>query len=360
MLTTRGHPTRTYLRPAALHVGTDAHGLITAGRGLPVLGGRLACSLFERIVWNEADDLSSEWLPAEALAPESKTLARLSAARPPPFDRPRLMGVLNVTPDSFSDGGEHQEVEAAVAHGLRLVAEGADIVDVGGESTRPGAREVPAADELRRVLPVVEHLAAAGVYVSIDTRKPEVMRAAVAAGARIINDVSGLSHDPASVETAAATGAGIVLMHMQGTPETMNLGPRYRHCALEVFDHLAQRIAACEAAGIARERLIVDPGLCFGKHEPENLDLLRNLALFHGLGVPVLLGVSRKGWTAAIEAGWPPRERLPATLAATLWALHHGIQLFRVHDVAAHRQLLTAWSALADPEVGQVGFGERA
>lgn len=345
---------RHYLRPAALHLGVEAHLLAAAGRARPILGGRLACSLFERIDWPEGGEPASAWLPAGSVGPEA---ARLATPRPAPFHRPRLMGIVNATPDSFSDGGLHADVEAAVAHGLKLAAEGADVVDVGGESTRPGAREVPAGEELRRVLPVVERLAAKGVTVSIDTRKAAVMRAAVAAGARVINDVSGLAHDPESLGVAAGCEAFVVLMHMQGTPETMNLAPRYRRCALEVFDHLAARVEACEAAGIARQRLIVDPGLCFGKHEPENLDLLRNLALFHGLGVPVLLGASRKGWAAALETGWPAERRLPSTLATTLWALNQGIQLFRVHDVAEHRQLLTAWEALAglEPEGDTTG-----
>jgi dihydropteroate synthase len=198
---------------------------------------------------------------------------------------------------------------------------------------------------------VVERLAAAGVTVSIDTRRAAVMRAAVAAGAKVINDVSGLAHDPGSLEAAAASGAAwVVLMHMRGTPETMNAAPSYRHPELEVRDELASRILACRAAGIDRARLIVDPGLCFGKNEPENLSILNNLALFHGLGCPVTLGASRKGWTAALEAGWPAKARLPATLAAALAALGQGVQLLRVHDVAAHRQLLTAWSALAGAE----------
>jgi dihydropteroate synthase len=315
-----------------------------------MLGGRLACSLLEEIAWPENGEPTRRWLNADAFDRRNPLLERFTRTRPPPFDRPRLMGILNVTPDSFSDGGEHAEAGAAVARGLRLAAEGVDVVDVGGESTRPGAAEVPVEEELRRVLPVVEGLAAAGVTVSIDTRKAAVMRAAVAAGARIINDVSGLGHDPGSLEAAAESGALVVLMHMRGTPATMNLAPCYRHCALEVFDELAARIEACIAAGIGHERLVVDPGLCFGKHEPDNLDLLRNLALFHGLGTPVLLGASRKGWIAAIEAGWTPKERLPSTLAATLWALNQGVQVFRVHDVAAHRQLLTAWQALADPD----------
>jgi dihydropteroate synthase len=348
---------RAYLRPGALHWEPEAAELIALGRAVPLLGGRTACSLFERIAWPEGAAPQSRYVRATELTQDDRLPPALTRARAAPFDRPRLMGILNVTPDSFSDGGEHAEAGAAVARGLWLAAEGADVVDVGGESTRPGAVEVPAEEELRRVLPVVEALAAAGVTVSIDTRKAAVMRAAVAAGARIINDVSGLGHDPGSLEAAAESGAVVVLMHTRGTPATMNLAPRYRRCALEVFDELAARIEACAAVGIGRERLVVDPGLCFGKHEPDNLDLLRNLALFHGLGTPVLLGASRKGWTAAIETGWAPKERLPSTLAVTLWALNQGIQVFRVHDVAEHRQLLTAWRALADPDTMQDAAG---
>ena len=233
------------------------------------------------------------------------------------------MGILNVTPDSFSDGGAHADAVGGVAHGLRLVAEGADIVDVGGESTRPGCRAGAgrggaAAGPARRA----RRWPRQGVTVSIDTRKAAVMEAAVAAGAAIINDVSGLTHDPRGLEVAAAaSSAFVVLMHMAGEPATMNLAPSYEQCALEVFDWLAARVAACEAAGIARDRIIVDPGLCFAKHEPHNLDVLRHLALFHGLGCPILLGASRKGWTAAIEPEWPAGERLPASLAAAQWAL---------------------------------------
>lgn len=344
-------PPRFYLRPAALHAGHELTALVAAGRALPLLGGRLGCSLFELIVRHADATLERCWLRPDELPRHQPAIAtllgRMQAPRRPPLDRPRLLGVVNVTPDSFSDGGAHLAADAAVAHGLALAEAGADMVDVGGESTRPGAEPVPEAEELRRVLPVVERLAANGVAVSIDTRKAAVMRAALKAGATIINDVSGLGFDPASLETAAGSDARVVLMHMQGEPATMNLAPAYRHCALEVFDHLEARIAACVAAGIARERLVVDPGLCFGKDEPHNLDLLRHLALLHGLGCPVLLGVSRKGFTAAIETGWPPKARLPSTLAATMQALIQGIQLFRVHDVAEHRQFLAAWAALS-------------
>ena len=338
-----GNP-HSYLRPAALHVGPEAGRLLASGRAEPLLGGTFACSMVESIAWAPDQPRRSQWLAAGVVAwPEA-----WRAARPAPFDRPRLMGVVNVTPDSFSDGGRHAGIAAAVEHGLRLAGEGATIVDVGGESTRPGAEPVPVAEELWRVLPVVEALTAGGVTVSIDTRKAAVMAAAVSAGAAIINDVSGLTFDPDATRVAAESGAFVVLMHMAGKPATMNLAPSWEQCALQVYDWLAGRIAACFAAGIGRERLIVDPGLCFGKHEPDNLDLLRNLTLLHGLGCPVLLGASRKGWTAALETGWTATERLPATLVAAQLALGQGVQLLRVHDVAAHAQLLTAWRALAD------------
>lgn len=315
--------------------------------GTPLLGGRLLCDRVEVIEWRLGKPRASTWHDAD----EIDWPAAFAAPRPPPFDRPRLMGILNVTPDSFSDGGTYADPDRAIGHGLRLAREGADIVDVGGESTRPGATPVPVEEELRRVVPVVEALAREGVTVSIDTRKAEVMAAALRAGARIINDVSGLTCDPRSIEVAAGSEAFVVLMHMAGEPATMNEAPRYEACALEVFDWLAARVQACDAAGVARERIVVDPGLCFAKHEPHNLDLLRHLALYHGLGCPVLLGASRKGWTAQLDREWPAGDRLAASLVAAQWALDRGVQVLRVHDVAAHRQMLVAWHALNDREV---------
>ena len=307
-----------------------------------LLGGRLACERAEVIEWAPGTPSHTMWHDADAIDwPHSFVRARAT-----PFDRPRLLGVLNVTPDSFSDGGSNADPKDAVAHGLSLAREGADIVDVGGESTRPGAVTVSDDEELHRVVQVVEALAQRGITVSIDTRKATVMEAALAAGAQIINDVSGLTHDPRSIEVAARSSAFVVLMHMAGEPATMNDAPRYEQCALEVFDWLVTRVAACEAAGINRERILVDPGLCFAKHESHNLDVLRHLTLYHGLGCPVLLGASRKGWTARLDREWPARERLPASLAAAQWALDRGVQVLRVHDVVAHRQLLVAWRAL--------------
>lgn len=339
---------RHWLRPTGLVTGPEARRLVEASHARPLLGGPQAFTLVERIVWDGIRPPVRLTVPVVAVDP--RELGPFTAAPPPPFDRPRLMAILNVTPDSFSDGGAHADPAAAIAHGLRLVAEGAEIVDVGGESTRPGALPVPVEEELRRVLPVVEGLAREGVTVSIDTRKAAVMEAAVAAGARLVNDVSGLAFDPAAAAAAARAagqGAWIVLMHMRGTPATMNEAPAYRACALEVADELAARRAAALAAGIPGERLILDPGFCFAKHEAHNLELLRDLALLHGLSCPLLVGLSRKGWVAWLEEVRPPAARLPGSLAAAQWALDRGARLLRVHDVAATRQVLDAWATLA-------------
>jgi dihydropteroate synthase len=287
-----------YLRPAALHGGAEASRLVEAGAAFRLTGSGLACSLLEVILRHSRTDLASSYAsPAEVSAwgarlPEPHAerietlLRRVSGDRHGVGGRPQIMGILNITPDSFSDGGEHIDLQAAVDHGTRLVEEGAAIVDVGGESTRPFAEPVPVEEEMRRVLPAVEKLVTAGITVSIDTRRAAVMRAATAAGVAIINDVSGLIGDPKSLEVAASSGARVVLMHMQGDPRTMQVAPTYDHASLDIFDWLEARIAVCARAGIPRDRLIVDPGICFGKTEAHNLDLLRSLALFHGLRCP--------------------------------------------------------------------------
>jgi len=256
------------------------------------------------------------------------------------------MGIVNVTPDSFSDGGRHDDPARAVAHGERLAAEGAAILDVGGESTRPGAAPVDPAEERRRVEPVVRALSRAGHLVSIDTRNAPTMRAAIDAGARLVNDVSALTHDPQSLATVAASGVEAVLMHMQGEPATMNRAPRYDRACLDVFDGLERRIAAAEAAGIPRARILADPGLGFGKRSADNLDILRHFALYRGLGVRLVCGASRKGLIRAINEAWPPGERLAASLVAAIQALDGGAQVLRVHDVAATRQAVLLWQAL--------------
>jgi dihydropteroate synthase len=263
------------------------------------------------------------------------------------LDRPRVVGIVNVTPDSFSDGGEHASLEDAVAHGLRLAEEGADALDVGGESTRPGAAEVPLDEELRRVIPVVTQLAAeTGLPVSIDTSKPEVMRAAVAAGAGIINDVYALRRDGA-LEAAAELGVPVVLMHMLGEPRSMQDDPRYDDVVAEVHRFLAERIFAAEMAGIAKKNLVVDPGFGFGKNREHNLLLLAQLQRFTELGVPVLAGLSRKRMIGDLTGRTDPHERVHGSVAAHLIAAQRGALLLRVHDVAATVDALKVWNAVA-------------
>lgn len=255
--------------------------------------------------------------------------------------RPLVMGVLNVTPDSFSDGGKFPDARAAVAHARRMVGEGADLVDVGGESTRPGAAPVSEAEELQRVLPVLEALH--DVPVSVDTRRPGVMRAVLAAGASMINDIEAL-RSPGAIEAVARSGCGLCLMHMQGEPQTMQREPRYGDVVQEVKDFLAGRIAACEQAGIARGRLAADPGFGFGKTLQHNLVLLKRLPELAGLGVPLLAGWSRKSSLGRIT-GREPGERLAGSLAAALLALLGGARILRVHDVMETRDAVLMFEA---------------
>ncbi len=258
---------------------------------------------------------------------------------------PRVMGILNVTPDSFFDGGRHDDPDRAVERGRMLAAEGADIVDVGGESTRPGARAVDASVEIARVVPVVEALAAEGIPVSVDTSKPEVMRAALAAGASMVNDVRALL-EPGAMEVVASSGAAVCLMHMRGTPETMQVETAYADVVAEVRDFLARRAAACERAGIARNRIVVDPGFGFGKGVAENLALLRRLRDLVAAGYPVLAGLSRKSTIGAIT-GRSPGDRLAGSLAAALTAVERGAAIVRVHDVRETVDALRVYAAAA-------------
>ena len=262
--------------------------------------------------------------------------------------RPLIMGIVNVTPDSFSDGGRHDSPQAGIEHGLRLLEEGADILDVGGESTRPGAAPVGLEAEMQRVLPVIEALAGRSIPVSVDTYKPEVMRAAIAAGSSMVNDINALQENGA-LEAVANSGAAVCLMHKQGDPGTMQQQPQYRDVVGEVEAFLRQRMAAAEAAGIGRERLVVDPGFGFGKSLAHNLALLRHLDCFACLGVPVLAGLSRKsmlGQIAGLEVG----ERLHASVAAAVLAAMKGAKIIRVHDVRATRDALQIVQAVEEQE----------
>ena len=231
---------------------------------------------------------------------------------------------------------------------------GADIVDVGGESTRPGSQAPSEAEEARRVVPVIRALAEDGLLVSVDTRRAAVMDAALDAGARIVNDMSALGHDREACGVIARRGAWVVLAHMQGTPETMQQGPRYDDASLDVFDALAARVSAAGACGIPLSRIIVDPGIGFGKTARHNLEILRDLALFHGLGCPLLVGASRKSFIGRVSAGEAPKARLPGSLAAGLHALGEGAHILRVHDVAETRQALTLWRGIRDPDASTV------
>lgn len=256
------------------------------------------------------------------------------------------MGIINVTPDSFSDGGAFLDPEAAVARARTMVAEGADLIDIGGESTRPGAREVPLEEELDRVVPVIRAVAKElSVPVSVDTSKPAVMREAVAAGAVLINDVMALRR-PGALEAATSLGVPVCLMHMQGEPRTMQHEPRYDDVTGEVLAFLAERVAACQAAGIAADQMLVDPGFGFGKTLEHNLRLMRELPRFAALGRPLLVGVSRKSMIGALLGGAPTGERVYGSLAAALYAVERGAAVIRAHDVRPTADVLRVWRAL--------------
>lgn len=290
-------------------------------------------------------------IPADAVP--SDTLSRLTTPRAPiaglTLDAPRIMGILNLTPDSFSDGGEFNAPDAAMAQVRRMLEDGAHVLDLGGESTRPGATEVPVDEEIARTAPVIKAIRAAGIAtpISIDTRKAPVARAALDAGAQLINDVSAFTFDPAMKGLAAETGAPVCLMHAQGLPETMQDNPDYADALLDVYDSLETSVARAEAAGFPRGKILVDPGIGFGKRDPHNLALIGRISLFHALGCPILLGVSRKASIGRIGAIPDPHDRGPASAAIGLWALGQGVQMLRVHDTRVHRQMIALWRAAA-------------
>ena len=260
------------------------------------------------------------------------------------LSRPQVMGIINVTPDSFSDGGKHLSCDAALAHAQRLIAEGADLLDIGGESTRPGALPVSVQQEMDRVLPVIEGLSGVSVPISIDTSKPEVMQAAIAAGAQMINDIDALK-DAAAMHAIASSNVAVCLMHKQGDPQTMQTQPHYQNVVAEVCEFLRERIAAAEAAGIRRNRIVIDPGFGFGKTLEHNLALLRELHILTELGVPVLSGLSRKSMLGALT-GQDVTQRLPASIAAALIAVQRGAAIVRVHDVRETVDALKVWNAV--------------
>jgi dihydropteroate synthase len=264
------------------------------------------------------------------------------------FNEPQVMGILNVTPDSFSDGGKHVEPQAAIDAGFAMAANGAAIIDVGGESTRPGAPLLWEGDEIKRIEPVIAALAKGGVAVSVDTRKAAVMEAALAAGATLINDISALRYDERAMAVVAAASCPVVLMHAPSATSDPHAGEGYTHVLFDVFDLLADRIAACEAVGVARSRIIVDPGIGFGKGVADNLALLNGLALFHALGCPIMFGASRKRMIGALDGEAAADARLGGSVALHYQAAALGAQLLRVHDVPETRQALRMWRGLRD------------
>ena len=353
--------TRVYLRPTAF---VDApFGL--DGKVARLAGGMLWFSAVDVISVEQGGRPSSELVTVERIQetidkmPDDAERAweHLTSPRPPlalgartvRLDQPQVVGIVNVTPDSFSDGGKHEDHSAAADAGHAMAAAGAALIDVGGESTRPGAKPLWEGDEIERVLPVVQRLAASGTAVSIDTRKAAVMEAALGAGAALVNDVSGLTWDPRSAEVVAAAGCPVVLMHHQGTPETMQQSPHYeRPVLLEVYDWLEERIVAAVAAGIDRSRIIVDPGIGFGKTVQHNLKLLNGLSMLHGLGCPIMLGASRKRFIGALSNEAPADERLAGSIALAIKGAEQGVQLLRVHDVPETVQALRVWRGMRD------------
>lgn len=343
---------RTYLRPTAF-VDTPAG---FDGQVHRLAGGLSFFSAYEVIIRDGAR-VSRRLVPVAEIAGHADPILveRITGARPPlqrgdrtiRLDQPQVMGILNLTPDSFSDGGAHDgDPQAAADAAFAMGSAGAAIIDVGGESTRPGAQPVWEGDEIRRTVPVVERLARGGTVVSIDTRKASVMEAALAAGAQIVNDVSALGYDAQALALMARHDCPVVIMHWPDP--SRHDGFAYDNALLDIYDWLAQRIGVLEAAGIARSRIIVDPGIGFGKKVADNLAILNGLALFHGLGCPVLLGASRKRFIGALAGEAPVEQRLGGSLAVALKAAEQGAQLIRVHDVAETVQALKIWRGLRD------------
>ena len=348
---------RTLLRPTAFVDSPFGHD----GRVARLAGGMTWFSAVELISVDGHSRVSTELVQVEGIesrfdeAMAEQWLA-LTAARPAlhigertiRLDQPQVMGIVNATPDSFSDGGQFSDGNAAAEAGATMAAAGAAIVDVGGESTRPGARSIWEGDEIERVVPVIRQLASAGTAVSCDTRKADVMTAAVEAGARMINDVSALTYDARSAGVAASLNIPVVLMHHQGDPQTMQDDPRYGDVLVEVYLWLEDRIAAAVDAGVRRENILVDPGFGFGKNVGHNLELMNGLSLFHSLGCPLVVGASRKRTIGALSAEAPTDQRLGGSIAFALKAAEQGAQIVRVHDVFETVQALRIWRGLRD------------
>jgi dihydropteroate synthase len=350
-------PQRTLLRPTAFVDSPFGHD----GKVARLAGGLNWFSAVELIAVEGHKRVSTELVPVDGVEScfnKAMTVQwqALTAPRAPlklgertiRLDQPQVMGIVNVTPDSFSDGGQFADAAAAAEAGADMAGQGAAIVDVGGESTRPGASPVWEGDEIERIAPVIRQLAAGGAAVSVDTRKADVMTAALEAGARMINDVSALTFDDRSAGVVAAAGVPVVLMHHQGAPETMQDDPRYDDLLVEVYLWLEERIAAAVEAGVARENILVDPGFGFGKNVGHNLELMNGLALFHSLGCPLVVGASRKRTIGALSGEAPVEKRLGGSIAFALKAVEQGANIVRVHDVFETVQALRIWRGLRD------------
>ena len=344
--------TQIYLRPLGLIFGQDASEMIASGLafslgGMPHIGFVAA----EEVIRN-GKAISRRLIGLSELRAHS--LIENVTRRRPDFaglslGQTRIMGIVNVTPDSFSDGGKFDGAEAAIAHGRMMIEQGADILDIGGESTRPGSDDVSIDQERARIMPVISALAPENV-ISVDTRKSILMSEAAAAGAKIINDVSALGYDSASAAVVAKVGMPIILMHAQGNPRTMQLAPKYDDVALDVYDTLVASIDKAEAAGIERSKICVDPGIGFGKSFNHNLDVMRQLTLFHGLGVALLVGLSRKGFVGAVTGEKTAAKRVAGSLGGALQASMMGAHLLRVHDVVETVQSLAMFNAGLNPD----------
>jgi dihydropteroate synthase len=289
------------------------------------------------------DDMATQWKALTAVRAPLQLGERTIR-----LDQPQVMGIVNATPDSFSDGGQFADAAAAAQAGADMAAQGAAIIDVGGESTRPGAKPVWEGDEMERVVPVIRQVSLGGAAVSVDTRKADVMTAAIEAGARMINDVSALTYDGRSAGIVAASSVPVVLMHHQGAPESMQDDPRYEDVLIEVYLWLAERIEAAEDAGISRDKVMIDPGFGFGKNVGHNLELMNGLALFHSLGCPLVVGASRKRTIGALSGEAPVEKRLGGSITFALKAVEQGAQIVRVHDVFETVQALRVWRGLRD------------
>ncbi|WP_374382201.1 dihydropteroate synthase [Dongia sp.] len=340
--------TSTFFIPTALLQGSAATRAIAAGTARRLAGGPVAFGAMERVDRDATG--AGQRRPIALSDVPSAELARFSQApaKWAGFDLTRdlIMGIVNVTPDSFSDGGDYAEAGAAIERGIALAEAGADILDIGGESTRPGSAPVSVEEEIRRVVPVIRALAEKGLCVSVDTRHAEVMAAAVESGARIINDVTALTGDPDSERVAAQSGADIVLMHMLGEPQTMQADPHYADVTLDLIDYFAARLARLELLGVPRARVSLDPGIGFGKKDPHNLRLLNELAAFHGFGCSLTLGVSRKSFIGRLSKGEAPKERMAGSITVAALGLAQGVQIVRVHDVPETFQMRAMIEAL--------------